>query len=453
MGGHGHSHGPDLEQPLLSSEHGHGGHGHESNAGHGHSHGHDGDGHKGCNGHGHDHGKQPSNLSDQERLKRAAYCALFFMLVEIVGGVISNSLAVITDAAHMLSDVGGFIVSLVALQLSAMAASQDYTYGFKQAEVLGALLSVALVWALTAILLWQAVPRFITPEEIDGKIMFIISVTGFAVNLVLMKVLGHSHGGEECHGHAHGEEEDSVAVQAAIAHVIGDIVQSLGVCLASLCIWLHPFDIGYTETPTGLVSNWNYADPLCTVLFGVIVLNTTKSTIMRTIHILMGKAPKKVNQAQLLENLMNIPNVASAHDLHVWSLGSSDIYLTAHLVVPKTDFASQALQAALKVARAAGVRHSTFQVEVEGDMSPLDCGGCEDEGGNQQDSGHGGHGGHGGNSHDGHSHGGHSHGGNSHGHSDNEGHQHAAGHSGHEGHGGHDSHGAEDCCSGHGHSH
>lgn len=297
------------------------------------------------------------------------------MLVEIFGGVYANSLAIITDAAHMLSDVGGFIVSLLALQLSAMAKTQEYTYGFKQAEVLGALLSVAIVWALTAVLLWEAIPRFVEPQAIDGKTMFVISVIGFAVNLVLMQVLGHghAHGGDD-HGHAHGED-DSVAVQAALAHVIGDIVQSLGVCLASLCIWLQPFDVGVTQTSNGLVSNWNYADPLCTCLFGVIVLHTTKSTIVRTISTLMGKAPSSINQTDLVEKLERISSVVSVHDFHVWSLGSKDVLCTAHIVVKHSDHSSSALNDANKIMREAGIGHSTLQMEVEGHML-VDCGGC-----------------------------------------------------------------------------
>ncbi|CAE7350229.1 Slc30a2 [Symbiodinium natans] len=223
------------------------------------------------------------------------------MLIEIVGGVLANSLAVITDAAHMLSDVGGFIVSLVALQLSKMEATKEYTYGYKQAEVLGALLSVAIVWALTAVLLWEAIPRFFRPQPVNGQLMFIIAAIGFGVNLILMKVLGHGHSHDDDHGHSH--EDESVAVQAALAHVIGDIVQSLGVCVAALCIWFEPFDIGSTPIPDGEVSNWIYADPLCTCMFGVIVLHTTRSTMVRTVETLMGKAPNSINQILVLSVL------------------------------------------------------------------------------------------------------------------------------------------------------
>jgi len=349
------------------------------------------------------------------------------MLVELVGGLLANSLAVLTDAAHMLSDVGGFIVSLFALQLSRMAATSEYTYGFKQAEVLGALLSVAIVWALTSVLLWEAVPRFWRPEEVDGKLMFVIASIGVFVNLILMQVLGHghSHGGDD-HGHSH--EDDSVAVQAALAHVIGDIVQSVGVALAALCIWLEPFDVGHTPTPNGEVSNWVYADPLCTCMFGVIVLLTTRSTMVRTVETLMGKAPQYINQSKLFAELMCIPNVDSIHDFHVWKFGSSNVILTAHIVVDAAQHQGRALKQAIDTVKRAGIYHSTFQMEVLGEISPEHCGGCDD-GSPGAEAGHGheeshahanGHAGGAGHAHGGHgdSHGGHgdSHGGHGHGH-------------------------------------
>lgn len=363
---------------------------------------------------------------NEERLKHAVVFALLFMMVEIVGGLIANSLAIITDAAHMLSDVGGFIVSLIALQLSQMAATNEYTYGFKQVEVLGALISVSMVWALTAALLWEAVPRFMEPRPIDGKIMFFISLFGFLVNLILMKVLGHGHSHGD-HGHCHGDGD--VAVQAALAHVIGDIVQSLGVCLAALCIWLQPLDLGSVETSYGEVSRWNYADPLCTCLFGLIVLQTTKSTIVRTTETLMGKVPAMINQMTLSADLEKITHVSSVHDLHIWTMGSADVICTAHLVVDQHKHQAKALRQAIKVVRRAGVGHSSFQMEVLGDLSITDCGGCDSPKSVTSEHGHG------------HSHVGHDSGG-CHGHTGHSGEHggHCSGHS-HGGHGGHGGHG------------
>jgi len=433
--GHGHS-GHSHSEPLLDEERGHehGGHdcGHshgQEKSGHGHAGSHDSHGH--AHGHSHDHSAEKPT-DDKRKMKLAIYCALFFMLVEIFGGIFANSLAIITDAAHMLSDAGGFIVSLLALQLSEMEATREYSYGFKQAEVLGALLSVMIVWALTAVLMCEAVGRFISPEEIQAPTMFVIAVIGFLVNLVLMKVLGHghAHGDGGCdHGHGHGGEESGAAVQAAIAHVIGDIVQSLGVCLAALCIWLKPFDLGTTDQG---VSRWNYADPCCTVLFGVLVLFTTKSTLVRTVSTLMGKAPKNIDQAELVRRLMQIPKVDSVHDLHVWMVGSSEALCTAHVMVDGATNVTSVLKGAIKVAQEMGIYHSTFQVELLGEFDPAlesygalhgnpsrravdeaqGCGGHGDHGHEHRDHrGHGGEGhGHGANA-CGHSHdsGGHGH--------------------------------------------
>mmetsp|Transcript_2346 Transcript_2346/g.5192 ORF Transcript_2346/g.5192 Transcript_2346/m.5192 type:complete len:385 (-) Transcript_2346:24-1178(-) len=337
---------------------------------HGHSHGH-----------GHAHGAAEPLLGgsdeekeNQEKLKKAVYCALFFMFVEIVGGVAANSLAVITDAAHMLSDVGGFIVSLVALHLSSKAGTSRYTYGFRQAEVLGALLSVMIVWALTAVLLVKAVQRFWEPEEVNGKVMSIIAAIGLCVNLLLMKILGahgHSHGlGEApCGGHDEGaiEGQKNIAMKAAMAHVIGDIVQSLGVLVASLCIWLRPFDVGYAHTGA---SRWCYADPLCTVLFGVLVLKTTQTTVRFSINSIMGASPEGVDQRLMVRNLRQVPHVLSVHDLHVWGLGSSNLLCSAHVEIDDAENSTEVLHAVIAVAQGFGIGHTTFQLEVSGEFDP-----------------------------------------------------------------------------------
>lgn len=303
-------------------------------------------------------------------MRKAIYFALFFMMVEIVGGVFANSLAIITDAAHMLSDAGGFIVSLFVLQLSQKEATEEYSFGFKQAEILGALLSITIVWALTAVLLWEAAQRLMEPEAIDAPIMLTISVIGFLVNLILMKVLGHghSHDGDD-HGHSHGGggEENSAAVQAAIAHVIGDIVQSLGVILAAVLIWWQPFDVGVTANG---VSKWNYADPCCTFLFGILVLFTTKGTLKRTINSLMVRAPKHIDQKAFLSQLQALEGCRDVHDLHVWCLGSKEVLCTAHLLVSGPQSATPVLKGAIQVAQEMGIGHSTFQIEIEGEFDP-----------------------------------------------------------------------------------
>jgi len=379
---HGHSHGggKDLEAPLLKDNghgHAHGGgapakkeggcgHAHDGGGDNGHGHAHGGcapakkEG--GC-GHAHDGGGAADN-ENVKALQKAIVLALFFMVVELIGGYVANSLAIMTDAAHMLSDVAGFVMSLIGLKLSEMVATEAYTYGFKQAEVIGAFLSILVVWALTATLLMKAFERIQNPEAIDAKMMFVISVIGLLVNLALMKVLGHNH------SHSHGTScggDESVAIKAAVAHVIGDIVQSLGVCLAAVLIWWQPFDIGHTST--GL-SNWIYADPMCTVLFGILVLQTTKETIVYAMDNLMVRAPKDFDQASFLEKLAKIPNVESVHDLHVWRMGSAEFLCTCHVMINGVTNQTGVLRACIKVAQTAGIGHSTFQIEIVGEFDP-----------------------------------------------------------------------------------
>lgn len=151
---------------------------------------------------------------EQKQLRNAVYCSLTLMCIEIVGGILANSLAIITDAAHLLSDVGGFAASIFALSLMMKKATAKYSYGFMQAGVLGAIFSVLCVWLMAGMLLVQAVRRLMDPEEIDGRLMALIATLGFVANLILMAVLGtahhgHSHGnGDHGHGHDHGKKEE-----------------------------------------------------------------------------------------------------------------------------------------------------------------------------------------------------------------------------------------------------
>lgn len=151
-------------------------------------------------------------------LQRAICLSLIFMICEIVGGALANSLAVITDAAHLLSDVGGFIVSALSIHLRNKAATSDATFGYQQAEILGALGSVAIIWLMTGMLFIEAVQRVVKPQSVNGKLMFVISSIGLVINFALMKVLGHghSHGG---HGHSHGGHGHSHA--SAHSHARG----------------------------------------------------------------------------------------------------------------------------------------------------------------------------------------------------------------------------------------
>lgn len=342
-------------------------------------------------------------------LRWAICLSLLLMICEIVAGVIANSLPVIVDAAHFLSDVGGFIVSALSIHLRSKVATSDATYGYQQAEILGALISVAIIWSMTGMLFGKAVQRLITPQSIDGKRMTLIAGMGLVINFALMRVLGngghgqghgngqgrghdhgHSHG--HSHGHGHGRsgchklgkvEAESLAMKAAFVHVLGDMVQSVGVMIAGLLIWYQPFDVGLTEDG---VSKWCYCDPICTFIFSILVMITTVGTVKQAVRQIMMATPLGLDVQEMYRSILKIPNVVTAHDLHVWQVGSSKM-ITAHVVIDRCcngralpaangqwtccqlhyrRSGTAVLEECIKLAdREHGIQHSTFQLEVQ----------------------------------------------------------------------------------------
>eukprot|EP00658_Telonema_sp_P-2_P000465 TRINITY_DN10181_c0_g1_i1.p1 TRINITY_DN10181_c0_g1~~TRINITY_DN10181_c0_g1_i1.p1 ORF type:complete len:394 (-),score=83.45 TRINITY_DN10181_c0_g1_i1:332-1513(-) len=350
-----------MEEPLVQpapAEH----NDHDDQAGHGHAHGAVKHSDDDANGPEAEPAKNP-NEARNKLIKATALC-FCFMVAELVGGLLAHSLAIMTDAAHLLSDLAGFAISIIAIQLAKKEANLSYSFGYHRAEILGALASVMLIWALTAVLVFEAIDRLQDPRKIhvDGLLMFIISILGIAVNGAMMLVLGghgHSHAGGGDHGHSHGasgqtghahgagsdeehghshgghdgdkeEEEDgegakNINVEAAWVHVLGDLVQGVGVMIAAILIWWAPgmttcskydLDCGHwmknqetspTGIPIGGLSgkfwvgqdegtfksgiNWYVADPACTLLFSVLVMYTTTGIVRSSISVLMAKAP------------------------------------------------------------------------------------------------------------------------------------------------------------------
>lgn len=393
-----------------------------------HSHDHVHEHHSHSCSHSHDDDRD----SVKRKLRRAIALSLTLMLLEIVGGILAHSLAIVTDAAHLLSDVSGFAVSLFAVALSQKIPTLDYTYGYHQAEILGALTSVLIVWAMTGVLLFEALNRFISLEPVDGRLMLIMAVIGLVVNFALFGTLHHGHdhgsGHENSHHHGHGHShshnhnhshghphshdghaksnghkhvdhshpksrsstdldesngmaasrstsplenaveaasrgQSNLALDAAVVHIIGDIVQSLGVLLAALLIVWQPFDIGYTEDG---ISYWYYADPLCTILFSILVMFTTFRTVSQSVSVLMHRVPEHVDLEDFDAKLREIPGVKCIHDVHVWMVGSRNVIATAHVVVRELEAVGDVLLDAKRIASDMGIGHSTFQLEVEG---------------------------------------------------------------------------------------
>jgi len=303
-----------------------------------------------------------------KKLAFAASLALLFMGLETIGGIMAGSLAIITDAAHLLADVSGFIVSLFAIYYSSKESGKPFSYGYHRIEVLGALASVLTIWLVTGILLFEAVGRIMEPQPIDGKIMTILAIIGILINIILMFVLGgHSHGHSHEHGHSHGHSEGSdshsshndddhhdgsnLNLRGAVIHVIGDFIQSIGVAIAGGLIWWHQGD-----------PKWFIIDPLSTIFFALIVLWTTSSIIRDISDVLMERTPRQIDIGSMHAQFESVQGVHSLHDLHVWSLTPGIPLLAAHVEIYEDIDPNQVLHSLSKIAESHGISHTTFQL-------------------------------------------------------------------------------------------
>ncbi|CEP00712.1 unnamed protein product (mitochondrion) [Plasmodiophora brassicae] len=318
----------------------------------------------------------------QRKLTIAAGFCVIFMVLEAVGGYFANSLAIMTDAAHLLADLAGFLISVFALWLSSRPATEHLSFGWYRMEIIGALMSVVLIWIVTGFLFVEAFFRIQNPEPVNGKMMASLAGCGLVVNAVIALVLhssGHSHShahshssgpsstGEHSHdGHSHTEpllgvhSHQNVNVRAALIHAIGDLVQSLGVLIAAFVVWWHP--------------TWTIVDPICTFFFGLIVLFSTTGLLKECIHVLMEGAPVHISNRSVRESLKKIEYVRQVHDLHIWSIKQGRTSLSVHLEVDRIGHHEAVLQSAQRVLREQfGISHSTIQIEASGDDCHSDC--------------------------------------------------------------------------------
>ncbi|XP_018324378.1 zinc transporter 2 [Agrilus planipennis] len=262
-----------------------------------------------------------NNSGAWKKLIIVSIICIILMITELTGGCIAGSLAVMTDAAHLLTDLIGFCISIISLWLSNRVPNKTMTFGYSRTEVIGAFLSVLTVWLLAGVFCYLALHRLFRREfDIDADTMLIVASIGVVINVVMASVLhGFCHG----HGHTHGpiisNTKENINVRAAAAHVIGDLCQSLGVFLAAIIIKVYP--------------EAQAADPICTLLFSVVAIYATFKIARDVGKILLEASPEDVGN--LMQLLKNIPGVKHVHEMHVWSLAPGREVLNVHLAVDK----------------------------------------------------------------------------------------------------------------------
>ncbi|XP_068223401.1 proton-coupled zinc antiporter SLC30A2-like isoform X3 [Palaemon carinicauda] len=325
----------------------------------------------------HCHTPKPGNRASRKAMtKLIVACCLttLFMIGEAVGGYLANSIAIMSDAAHLLSDLTSFIVSLVAIFIGMQPASRKMNFGYHRAEVLGAVVSVLMIWLITGILVYAAVERVTSMDfEVESDVMIIVSALGVVINIILGVVLhtgsgghGHSHGG---HGHSHGassEQQSSgsntnVNVRAAFIHIIGDLLQSIGVLIAAYVIKFYP--------------DYKIADPICTFIFSVLVIVTTIPIMRDLSHVLMEGTPHGIDYATVSNNLMTIQGVKMVHSLNIWALTLDKNACSVHLAISAESDHDTVLRDAQRVIRS---RHQIYQTTIQVERyEPLQMDSCQ----------------------------------------------------------------------------
>ena len=286
-------------------------------SGHGHSHAHE-----------HDVGPR--------RLRVVLALTATFMVAEVVGGVLSNSLALLADAGHMLTDAGAIALSLFAIRFARLPANDEKSFGYYRVEILAALINGAALLVIAGLIVLEAWRRFRVPEPIEGGLMLAVASLGLMVNLVAAWLL-------------HGAAHESLNVRGAYLHVLGDLLGSVGAIAAALVV---------------LLTGWWPADAIISVLVAVLILRSAWILVRESVDVLLEAVPAHIDLGAVRAAMIELPAVQDVHDLHVWTLTSRYVALSAHAVVADpADNQTVLDQIRDCMERRFAIRHVTVQIE------------------------------------------------------------------------------------------
>lgn len=300
-------------------------------------------------GHGHAHGTSAHKAtSNRRRLGTALGLTGIYMVAEVVGGYLSNSLALLADAGHMLSDVAALGLSLAAVTWSQRPATAQRTYGFHRAEIVAALINGAALLVVAVFIAIEAWERVSKPESVDATLMITIAAGGLLINLINLRILS-------------GGRNDSLNVKGAWLHVMADMLGSIGAIIAGLAIW---------------VFGWTWADPIASLVITALVVYSAWGLLRETLDVLMQSVPSHITLDEVIRALKAQAGVVDVHDLHIWSLTSGKHVCTAHLVVDREANPQAVITAARRtLLDRFSIDHTTLQ--VESDDSRVSCNPCD----------------------------------------------------------------------------
>ena len=303
----------------------------------------------GSMGQGHSHASSAEmEAGNRKRLAFALALTALYMVAEVVGGYLSNSLALLADAGHMFSDVAALGLSLAALGWSQRPATAARTFGFHRAEILAAFINGAALLAVAVLIAIEAWERISKPEEINASLMLAIAAGGLAINLINLRILS-------------GGKKESLNVRGAWLHVMADTLGSVGAIIAGLSI---------------LIFGWVWADPIASLLITALVVYSAWGLLRETLDVLMQSVPRHIALEDVIGALEEQPGVVDVHDLHIWSLTSGRHIATTHLVVTGTIDPQAVISAARRLlSERFDIDHTTIQVESSD--SRISCNPCD----------------------------------------------------------------------------
>ncbi|MET8450757.1 cation diffusion facilitator family transporter [Streptomyces sp. NPDC005209] len=259
--------------------------------------------------HGHAHAHAPATgtaaAAYRGRLRGALAITLFVMVVEVVGGVLADSLALIADAAHMATDALGLGMALLAIHFAGRPPSAHRTFGLARAEILAALANCLLLLGVGGYVLYEAIQRFFTPADTAGGVMIVFGAIGLVANLISLTLLMKG-------------QQESLNVRGAFLEVAADALGSVAVMVSAAVI---------------LTTGWQAADPIASLLIGVMIVPRTLKLLRETLDVLLEAAPKDVDMAEVRSHILALDGVEDVHDLHAWTITSGMPVLSAHVVV------------------------------------------------------------------------------------------------------------------------
>jgi len=285
-----------------------------------------------------------NHLSDIQTTKRRMFIALLLNIIiaisQIIGGVFSGSLSLISDSLHNLSDAVSLFLSYIAIKLKSKNHSYKHTFGFKRAEIIVAFVNSSLLVGVAIYLFYEAIKRFIYPEVIKPDIMGIVAFIGLLGNVIGTILLSK-------------DSKTSINIKSAYLHLLSDTISSVAIVVGAISIY-------YFEV--------YWVDPLLTILIGIYILKESYSILINSLHILMEGAPQNLSIEEIAKEVLKTEDVIDIHHIHIWSVGEKDIHIEAHLnvnnmMISETDKIHKSIEKILL--EKFGIKHVTLQLECE----------------------------------------------------------------------------------------